>query len=107
MKITCSTPGIDHVHSPHHPTERFTVTYVSPRTLVGRIESSERVELAMLATLILCDPQSGPAEPVDVITEAEALEEMRADLEEGCDPETAPLREELASRLAHIANLAA
>lgn len=35
----------------------------------------------------------------DVVTEAEALAEMLADLEDGCDPGTAVLREELESRL--------
>ncbi|WP_433379178.1 hypothetical protein [Streptosporangium sp. CA-115845] len=102
MTVICSAPGLDHVHWAGRPGERFILEEVCVASDIGHIRSDGGTSrLSRLSDLLLCGPET--ADPLGAVSEQEALEEMLADLEEEADPDTMPLREELGSRLAHIA----
>ncbi|MEV0755259.1 hypothetical protein [Streptosporangium sp. NPDC050280] len=102
MTVICSAPGLDHVHWVGRPGERFILEDACVASDFGYIRSDTGTDrLSRLSDLHLCGPETG--DPLGAVSEQEALEEMLADLEEEADPDTMPLREELGSRLAHIA----
>ncbi|MEZ0076344.1 hypothetical protein [Planotetraspora sp. GP83] len=105
MISTCAAPSTGHVHWAGQHGQTFTVTDIYWDSRQARIKSDHGTFFALLAHLIVCGEPCPPAPPV--LSEAQALREMLADMEEGCDPHTAPLREELASRLAFITRRAA
>jgi hypothetical protein len=98
-RIACDAPGVGHVHWTLQPEDRYRVVSVEEVCRIACITDEAGYTTWTLAKdLVVCGTAGGP----DPLPEEQALAEMLADLENDADPATADLREELASRLAHI-----
>ncbi|KAA9379692.1 hypothetical protein F5972_08555 [Microbispora cellulosiformans] len=108
--LTCTAPSTGHVHWAVRPGEPLHVADVDHARGLAQVRGEDgRTHIAVAQNLVVCSPAaaSAPADDRAEVSEAEALEEMLADLQAEADPETFELRAELASRLAHIASPAA